>query len=247
MDQIIQNINDVFMTNPMKNSFRIINLQRDMERCLKAKKVLSYNNFDNLKEQLKSYSGWIIGRPLAQESINAFIKESNATGISRYVTGFLLPAIQGKGLCYHYGVINGDNIIEFGTDELDKKTARVRQISFDTFLQPLHDSSLKRVRLIHRCQFLNETTQELLNLEPFQERSQELLQKYKELGNAPNTYDALTNNCDHTAHYISCGQNKSIQHDIITKYMLCSNVDQLIEEYQRDYYVIDLYPISKKS
>lgn len=246
MDQVIQYINDAFMTNPIKNSFRIINLQRDMEKCLKAKKLLTYDNFENLKEQLKSYSGWIIGRPLAQETINAFIRESNATGISRYVTSFLLPAIQSKGLCYHYGVINGDNVIEFGTDELDKKSARVRQIPFDSFLQSLQNNTLKKVRLIHRNEFLNETTQELLRQEPFQERSQELLDKYNVLGDTPNTYDALSNNCDHTAHYISCGNNKSIQQDIITKYMLCSSVDQLIEEYQRDYYVIDLSPISKK-
>ena len=246
MEQIVQMFSGWFTKNPVKNAFSLIALQKNINGCLKPKKTINYDNINDLISKLDGFDGWIIGRPVARESINYFLNSCKALDIMRCLTNLLISSLQSKGMFYHFGILDGDNVIEFGTDEMDKTTARVRKIPLRDFIASIENTNNK-IRLIQRTELLEEhNIMQVKDTNTIRQRYQEEMDSYLGIGNAPKPYDAAANNCDHVAHYISCGSRKSIQSDIIMRFILGPETDKLIEDYQKNYYVIDFPPQTKE-
>jgi hypothetical protein len=255
------NLNNLYSVSSMKNLLSLLYYDKNIGEYLKAKKKVDYWTEDHLIKILPFFQGWIISRPVSQESINTIIKNLSHISLFQSILNLGITNAQVNGLVYHFGVIIGDEIIEFGSDTEDKTNAKIKRIPIREFLfgvsrsidsiDSIEDTKYippsKRFKLIQRIDQLDLSVLKVHNLEEILNRAKKITEKPTEktpekITDKNNKYDVITNNCDHVAHQIACNQVFSIQSDIIQKYIEGISHKELTDFYQQNYYIIDCNP-----
>jgi len=234
MDSEIKMASSWAKTNPFGHALSLFSIRKNFERCIHQKEEIEYTNMDDLVNIVKKYQGWVIGRPVSKEVIKEFVKVWGKTISAIFNIGSNL--IQTTGFIYHLGVIYKDNIIEFGTDDLEKDHAKVRLIPITEFVS-YDTGTTKKFLFFQKPENLKKDNKyEVSNIESIYNRCEEYLK------NENIKYDALNNNCDHVSQALSLGESKSIQSEIIHKIILGEDIENMVDYYQKTYYTILILP-----